>query len=55
MADSIVEGNGQFFILKTLNFFSPRPFSFTIPVGREGFTNPFFKLLNFSDKSAEIS
>jgi hypothetical protein len=55
MADSIIERNGQFPILKTLNFFSSRFFSFTVSVGREGFINPFFRLLDSPNKSAKMS
>jgi hypothetical protein len=50
----ILEKDRQFLILKALNFFSPRPFSFIIPVGKEGFTNPFLGLLNSPGKSAEM-
>jgi hypothetical protein len=46
--------NRQFLILKALNSLSPRLSFFTIPVGKEGFTNPFFKLLDSPDKNAEI-
>jgi hypothetical protein len=55
MADNAVKENGQFFTLKILNFFSPRPFSFTISVGKKGFINPFFKLLDSLNKNAEMS
>ena len=54
MADDTVKGNGQFPILRALNFSLPRSFSFTIPVGGKGFTNLFFRLLDFSSKNAEI-
>jgi hypothetical protein len=40
--------------LEALNSLSPRPSSFTIPVGREGSTDPFFRLLDFSGKNAEM-
>jgi hypothetical protein len=55
MADNIVNGNGQLFILKALNFFSPRPFSFTVSVKRERFTNPFLKFLDFLNRNIEMS
>jgi hypothetical protein len=48
------EENGQFPILKTLNSFSPRLSSFTVPVEREGFTDLFFKLLNSPGRSARV-
>jgi hypothetical protein len=38
---------------KTLNFFSPRPFSFTVPVGKRS-TNSFFRFLDFSGRNAEM-
>jgi hypothetical protein len=47
MADNVVERNGQFFVLKVLNFPSPRPFFFTILIKGKGFTDPFFRLLDF--------
>jgi hypothetical protein len=40
--------------LKVLNFPSPRPFFFTVPVGKEGFTNPFLRLLDFPGKNTEV-
>jgi hypothetical protein len=43
----------QLSALKALNFPSPRPFSFTVPV-REEFTDPFFRLLDSPGKNAEI-
>ena len=46
--------NRQFSVLKALNSLSSRPFSFIVPV-KKGFTDPFFKLLDFSNKSAEVS
>jgi hypothetical protein len=54
MADSVMKKNGQLPTLKTLNSFSPRLFSFIIPVG-ERFTNPFFGLLNSFDRNAKVS
>jgi len=42
-------------ILKALNFFSSRLFSFIVSVGKERFTNPFFRLLDFSNKNIEMS
>jgi len=54
MADNTVKGNGQFPVLKALNFSLSRSFSFTIPVGEKRFTNLFFRLLDFSSKNAEI-
>jgi hypothetical protein len=49
-----LESDKQLFTLKALNSLSPRPFSFIVPVGREGFINSFFRLLDFSDKNAEM-
>jgi hypothetical protein len=43
----------QFFALKTLNSLLSRLFFFTVPVGKR-FTNPFFRLLDFFDKNAEV-
>jgi hypothetical protein len=54
MADNIVKGDGQFFALKVLNFPSPRSFSFTIPIRKERSTDPFFRLLDFSSRNAEM-
>jgi hypothetical protein len=51
---NILKGDRQLSILKTLNFFSPRFSSFTIPAKRKGFTDPFFKFLDFSDKNAKV-
>jgi hypothetical protein len=45
----------QFPTLKILNSFSSRPSSFTVPVGGEGFTNPFLRLLDFPSKNTEMS
>jgi hypothetical protein len=50
----ILEGNGQLPALKVLNFLSPRPFSFTISVGREEFINPFLRLLNSPGKNIKM-
>jgi hypothetical protein len=47
--------NGQLPVLKILNSFSPRSFFFTIPVGGEKSTDPFFKLLDFPGKSVKMS
>jgi len=44
----------QFPVLKTLNFFLSRPFSFTVPVGGEESINPFFRLLDSFSKNAEM-
>jgi hypothetical protein len=44
----------QFPALKALNSLSPRSSSFTVPVGKEEFTNPFLRLLDSSDKNAEM-
>jgi hypothetical protein len=55
MANNIVKGNGQFLTLKVLNSLSPQSFSFTISVGKEGFINPFLKLLNSPGRNAKIS
>jgi hypothetical protein len=43
----------QFPVLKALNSLSSRFSSFIVSVGK-GFTNLFFRLLDFSDKSAEM-
>jgi hypothetical protein len=51
----ISEKDRQFLILKTLNFSSSRSFSFITLAKRKGFTNPFFRLLNFPDKNIEMS
>jgi hypothetical protein len=48
-----LELDKQFLILEALNFFSSRPFSFTISVGK-GFTDSFFKFLDSFDRSAEV-
>jgi hypothetical protein len=50
----IFKRDGQFLALKILNFFSPRSFSFTVPVGGEGFIDPFLGLLNFPGKSVKV-
>jgi hypothetical protein len=50
----IFKRDRQFPTLKALNFPSPRPFSFTIPVGKEEFTNPFLRLLDSPGKNTEI-
>jgi len=49
-----LESDKQFFILKTLNFLSSRPFFFIVPVGKKEFTNPFFKFLDFPGKNIKI-
>jgi hypothetical protein len=54
MADKIVEGNRQFPVSGALNSFSPRSSSFTVPVMRERFINPFFRLLDSPNKSVEM-
>ena len=51
----VLEKDKQLFILKALNFFSPRPSSFTVLVEGKGFINPFFRLLDSSNKNAEMS
>jgi hypothetical protein len=48
-----LESDKQLFILGALNSFSPRFFSFTVPVG-ERFIDPFFRFLDSPDKSAEV-
>jgi hypothetical protein len=53
MNEILSEKDKQFFTLKALNSPSPRPFFFTVSVG-EGFTDPFFRLLDSPDKNAEI-
>jgi hypothetical protein len=50
----ILEGDRQFFILETLNSLSFRSFFFTILAKRKRFINPFFRFLNFFNKSAEM-
>jgi hypothetical protein len=50
----IFEGDGQFPVLGVLNSFSPRPSSFIIPVGGEGFTDPFLGLLNSSGRNIKV-
>ena len=44
----------QLSVLGALNSFSPRPSSFTVPVEGEGFTDPFFRLLDSPNKNAEV-
>jgi hypothetical protein len=51
---NILKRDGQFFILKVLNFFSPRSFFFIIPAKREGSINPFFKLLDSFSKNIKM-
>jgi hypothetical protein len=51
----IFEGDRQFFALKTLNSFSPRPFFFIVLVKREEFTNLFLGLLDSPGKNAKVS
>jgi hypothetical protein len=46
---------GEVILLKALNSFSSRFSSFTVLAEGEGFINPFFRLLDFSDRSAEVS
>jgi hypothetical protein len=55
MANNIIKGNRQLSILKILNSLSPRSFSFIISIGKEGFTDPFLKFLDFFNKSVEMS
>jgi hypothetical protein len=43
----------QFPVPGILNFLSPRPFSFTVPIG-EGSTDSFFRLLDSPGRSAEV-
>jgi hypothetical protein len=54
MADDTVKGNGQFSILKTLNSPSSRPFSFTVLIGGERFTDLFLRLLDSPGKSVKV-
>jgi hypothetical protein len=53
---NILKGDGQFFTLRVLNFFSPRSFFFTVFAKREGFINLFFlfKFLDFPGRSAKM-
>ena len=46
--------NGQLPVLGTLNSFSSRLSFFAISVGGEGFTNPFFRLLDFFDRNVKM-
>jgi hypothetical protein len=50
----ILERDGQFSVLGALNFFSPRPSSFTVPVGGEKFTNPFLGLLDSPGRNVKV-
>jgi hypothetical protein len=50
----ISERNKQFFILKVLNFLSPRSFSFITLAKRERFINLFFRLLDSPDRNAKV-
>ena len=50
----ILERDKQLSISEILNFFSSRFFSFTILAEREGFINPFLKLLNSPDKNTKM-
>jgi hypothetical protein len=43
------------FLSEALNSLSSRSASFIIPVKKEGSTDPFLRLLDFSGRSAEIS
>jgi hypothetical protein len=45
--------NKQLPALEALNSLSPRPFFFTVPVGKRS-TNPFFRLLNSFSRNAEM-
>jgi hypothetical protein len=45
----------QFPALRALNSFSFRSFSFTVFIRKEGFTDPFFKFLDFLGRNAEVS
>jgi hypothetical protein len=54
MADNIIKGDGQLSALRALNSLSPRSSSFTVSVRGEGFTDPFLRLLDFSNRSAEM-
>jgi hypothetical protein len=53
MADNIMKENGQLSVLKTLNFLSPRPSFFTVPIGEESI-NPFFRLLDSPNRSTKV-
>ena len=50
----IFEGDGQLPAPGALNSPSPRPSSFTVPVGGEGSTDPFLGLLDSPGRSAEV-
>jgi hypothetical protein len=41
-------------LLKALNSLSSRSASFTAPVKKKGFTNPFFELLNSPNRNIEM-
>jgi hypothetical protein len=42
------------FLPGILNFLSPRSAPFTVPAVGKGSDNPFFRLLDFSDKNAKV-
>jgi hypothetical protein len=48
------KGDGQLPAPKALNSLSPRPSSFTVPIDKEGFTDPFLRLLNSPNRNAEM-
>jgi hypothetical protein len=54
MANDAIERNKQLSISGALNFPSSRPSFFTVPVKKEESTDPFLKLLDFSDRNTEI-
>ena len=49
-----VKNIGKVILSKALNSFSPRSISFITLVKGERFTNPFFRLLDFSNKSVKM-
>jgi hypothetical protein len=53
--EMIADAVKRIILLKALNFFSPRFFSFTNLVIGKRSTNPFFRLLNSPDRSVEMS
>jgi hypothetical protein len=54
MDEIIINAVKRVILLKALNSFSPRFFSFINLIVGEGFINPFFRFLDSSGKSAEM-
>jgi hypothetical protein len=55
MNEIVADTVKRIILLKALNSPSPRSFSFTNLIIKERFTDPFFRLLNSFNKSAEMS